>query len=130
MMYPEKFDKSKHMDEVVSWLSARNAYTPSSADDLPEMGVVVFERGTPLAAGFLRRCEGGIAIFDGLVTDPGAESTQRNVALDLVVSQLIKTAKELKLKGIIGWSRDNLVLLRSYRHGFKELPETVITLSL
>lgn len=128
MMYAESFNSSNY-DDMASWLKARNAYVPK-LEDMPAIGAIVCERGTPIAAGFLRKCEGNIALFDGLVTNPDAESYQRNAALDLLVSQLIKTAKELELKGIIGWSRDELVLLRSYRHGFKQLPDAVIALDL
>lgn len=129
MMYTEKFDRLRHMEDIISWLSTRQSYIPSTYE-IPKIGIVVYERGTPVAAGFLRSCEGNIAVFDGLVTDPNAESSQRNQCLDLLVSQLIKTAKELELKGIIAWSKDEFTLLRSYRHGFKKLPETVIALDL
>lgn len=129
MMYVEKFSKETHLDLLTSWMKLRGAFEPT-AEDIPEIGYVVYDRGTAFAAGFLRKCEGNFAIFDGLATDPHAESGQRNQGLDLVVSQLIKTAKELELKGIIAWSRDNLVLLRSYRHGFVQLPQTVIALDL
>lgn len=128
MMYTERFG-FEHYDTMCEWLKLRNSYIPKIGI-LPETGLVIFERGTPVAAGFLRKCEGSLAIFDGLVTDPNAESSQRNQALDLLVSQLIKTAKELELKGIIAWTREDVVLMRSYRHGFKKLPETVIALDL
>ena len=103
---------------------------PFDMSDIPALGIVAFERGTPFAAAFLRRCEGDFAIFDGLITDSLADSTQRNAGLDLITTQIIDIAKELKLKGIIAWSKDYFTLIRASRHGFVQLPQTVIALDL
>lgn len=128
-MYLEQYSPESHATSLTGWLIGRGvAYVP---DEYPEIGYVVCERGTPIAACFLRRIEGGYAQLDSLMTDPGAASEQRHAAIDLAVSQLITIAKQLKIKGIVCTTRSKEVLERALsRHGFVLLPEVVIALSL
>lgn len=127
-MYIEVYSATNHKPHIVEWLQHHDVRM--AADSIPETGMVVLERGTPIAAGFLRRCEGDVAIFDGLVTDPNADSSQRNQALDALVLALIDKAKELKLKGIIAWTRDKNTLMRGLKHGFVSETSTVLALNL
>lgn len=114
---------------IESWHRERGRPSPIPSL-IPQVGYIAFNEKQPVAAAFLRKAEGGIAIFDGLITNPAAPSSARDVALDLAVSQLIEYAKQSGLKGIIAWSEDKNTLLRASRHGFVQSPQTVIMLSL
>lgn len=102
--------------------------------ELPETGRIVitdsFDIPIPVAAGFMRKCEGKLLIWDGLITNPDINADLRNEALDLISTALIDDAKALNAKGIIAWSSDEMTLLRSKRHGFNATDDQLIFLSL
>src|SRR3989442_660241 len=99
-MYIEKYMSQDHNSFVTDWLQKRDL--PNSlAFDLPEVGFIVSERGEPIAVGFIRRCEGNCGMIDSLISNPDAPSDMRHSAIDLVVDQVLKTAKDLELKSLI-----------------------------
>lgn len=77
----------------------------------------------PIAAGFLRRVEGGYAQIDTLVSNPYFGSKIRHEGIDKVVKSLIEDAKNLKLLGIIAFTSDNGVLSRASDMGFFTLDD-------
>jgi hypothetical protein len=48
----------------------------------------------------------------------------------MVVSQVMKTAKDLNLKGLMAYSSDDSTLKRSEKHGFVKIPQTLIIANL
>ncbi len=121
---------SAHKATLDKWLSARGSYLPSD-DEMPAIGYVAYDKGYSVSMGFLRRVEGGFAQLDSLTTNPEASSNQRDIGIDLVVTQLIGKAKELKIKGIICTTRADGILKRAVdRFGFTALSDSVIALSL
>ena len=98
---------------------------------LPKIGYISYtETGTPVAAGFLRKVEGGYGQIDTLVTNPNIPSEIRHKALTRVVDALIAAAKVEGLEGIISYTRDESVLKRAQTIGFRPCPHTVISLDL
>lgn len=128
-MFIEDFDHEEHLPLLVSWLVLRGL-KPSLALNLPEIGFIVYEDINPIACAFLRKVEGMIGICDGLCTNPKASGEARNLANDMLVQQLLETAKTLSMRNLIAWSEDKNTLERSVRHGFKPLPSALITYDL
>lgn len=97
---------------------------------LPKTGYMVLMNGHPIAAGFLRRVEGGYAQIDTLTSNRYFGSQIRHLGIKLVVETLVNEAKTLKLKGIIAFTKDEGILKRAKEIGFIEPKETIIALKL
>lgn len=101
-----------------------------SMKTLPKIGYIALLNNQPIAAGFLRRVEGNIvAQLDGLTSNPYFGSQIRHEGIKLVVDRLIDDAKDMKLKGIIAFTRDNGVLARAKSIGFDTINSTIIALA-
>ena len=117
-----------------SWL----IYRGSPSVDMREtagIGYIAYEEikgddDRPVAVAFLRRCEGGFGMLDGLCTNPSAPSEVRHIAIDKVVEKVIDRAKKYGMKHLLSWSLDAGTLERSQRHGFVRPPYVLITRSL
>lgn len=88
---------------------------------LPKIGYIATMNGHPIAAGFLRRVEGGYAQFDTLTSNKYMGSIVRHAGIEKVVDALIQDAKDLQLRGIIAFSSDSGVLSRAAEKGFVNL---------
>lgn len=97
---------------------------------LPKIGYICLLHNQPIATGFLRRVEGGYAQMDTLVSNPYFGSIIRHEAISKVVDSLIADAKDLNLEGIIGFTRDLGVLMRSEAIGFHKVEQQIIALRL
>lgn len=97
---------------------------------LPKIGYIALLGGHPIAAGFLRRVEGGYAQIDTLTSNKNFGSLVRHQGIKLVVDTLLQDAKDLKLHGIIAFSTDDGVLSRAEQLGFKSLPHSLIALNM
>ncbi len=97
---------------------------------LPKIGYIVLRNNYPVAAGFLRRVEGGYAQLDTLTSNPMFGSLIRHQAIELVVNTLLQDAKDLKLRGIVAFSVDHGILNRAHTMGFHTLPHSLIALNL
>lgn len=107
---------------ISSWLKQRDLPVPPM-DETPKIGFIAFINGVETAIGFLRMVEGRYAQLDGLITNPSVPGLHRSKAIDIVVSKLLVTAKDLKLRGIISYSADPNTIERSKRHGFTVLDQ-------
>lgn len=128
-MFIEKFNINSHMDDLGAWLKARNQRVPLH-NEMPALGFVVRSSDHAVAMGFIRRVEGGFGQLDGLCTNPHAPAKDRNDAIDLVVSKLLQSARELEIKGLVSTSIDKNTLERSLKHGFTQQPHSVIAIDL
>lgn len=97
---------------------------------LPKIGYIALLGKNPVAAGFLRRVEGGYAQIDGLTSNSSFGGIIRHEGIRKVVDALISEAKDLKLKGIMGFTHDDGVLKRAKDLGFKTVDQTIIALSI
>lgn len=97
---------------------------------MPSLGWIAFWGDTKIAALFLRRCEGNVAIFDSLVTDPLQPGVLRDLANDALIAQAVEEAYELNLTRIIAFSLDKNTLERVKKHGFIHQPHTLVSLDL
>lgn len=97
---------------------------------LPKIGYIALVNNRPVAAGFLRRVEGGYAQLDGLTSNPYYGSLVRHKGIEIVVDHLISAARQLKLNGIIAFTADNGVLSRAAGLGFTTVDQSLIALRL
>lgn len=97
---------------------------------LPKIGYIAMLNDQPIAAGFLRRVEGGYAQIDTLVSNTYFGSQIRHEGINKVVGSLIEDAKILKLEGIIAFTGDSGILKRAKELGFKVIDQTLIALPL
>lgn len=119
-----------HLDLVNSWLEARGEKT-ARIEEIPIFGFIAYgEAGKAVAAGFLRRCEGQVGVFDSLVTDPEARGPIRHEAIEAIVFEILKTARALKMGRVIAFTRHLSIIERAKSHGFEQQAHTLITLTL
>lgn len=99
--------------------------------EMPKVGYMAVNGGDyPIAYGFLRMIEGGMAMIDGLATDPRVESgAVRYEALNMVFQALLDKAQALGITQLMGFSVNNTTLAISEAHGFVKLSHTTMTLN-
>lgn len=124
--------KFKYLPLLLDMLKDRDFVNISqiSMKTLPKIGYIAFMHNQPIAAGFLRRVEGGYAQMDTLVSNPYFGSLIRNDGIIKVVSSLIEEAKVLRLEGIVAFTKDEGVLKRALSIGFIEVNQQLIALNL
>lgn len=97
---------------------------------LPKIGYIALLNKHPIAAGFLRRVEGGYAQLDGLTSNAHFGSLIRHEGIKKVVDALLSDAKDLRLNGIMAFTEDQGVLDRAKTIGFQVVNQTLIALPL
>lgn len=124
------YQKKSDFKTIRSWMRSRQM-CDIGEDQLPRLGYVASWDNEPVAALFLRRCEGELCSFDSLITDPSAPSAIRDVVLDRLIGYCIDKAREFNFRGIISYSLDNNTKERVInRHGFQSMPATLLWLSI
>lgn len=119
----------QHFAHIYKWLEARDAhFTP--VDRVPGIGFMCYYNHKPAAAGFIRLVEGGYGQLEGLVSNPEFLPGTRSKAIDTLVERIIAEAKALQLISLIAFTGDKNTLERSSRHGFVQLPQTLIAVDL
>jgi len=93
---------------------------------LPKIGYIAMLGDQPIAAGFLRRVEGGYGQLDTFVTNPHFGSKMRDEGLNKVVDALLIEAKDLDLIGIIAITQDSGIIERSKKYGFRIINQVLI----
>jgi hypothetical protein len=112
--YSRQLDR-KHLH---AWLTAREMDGDTLLSQLPAQGFVAWQEGRPVAAGFLRRCEGGMGMLDSFVSDPNAPAADRHEALELLTQRVMKAAEDAGLSGLLATSQDENTIARAIRNGF------------
>lgn len=123
--------KCQHFPLLVELLKANKSHIAHAVtlNNMPETGFIVFDV-TPVAMGFLRKVEGGAGMIDTLVTDPKASSELRHNAINLIVDELMKSAKHMKLYGVFAFTQEKCVISRARALGFNIAPDKLIHLNL
>lgn len=122
-----KFNKKRHLAPLQECWAARGSYVPHT---VPRVGFIAAKEGKLVAAVFLRRVEGGYGQIDGLVSNPTSSPEDRNRALDLVSSKIMKEAKKLCLNGVLMMSECENTVMRSQKFGFEKSLLTVLAVDL
>lgn len=112
------------VDRQVTWLDTVTMKT------LPKIGYIALMNNQPIAAGFLRKVEGGYAQMDTLVSSPYFGSKIRNIGINKVVDCLLEEAKDLKLTGILAFTGEQSIIDRAKERGFEVFDQKLIGMRL
>lgn len=117
---PFKFKNFKDLIELHS-LQKYPEISEIKMKTLPKIGYMAYLGDQPIAAGFLRRVEGGFAQMDTFVSNPHFGSQIRHSAIEGVKCSLLSEARLLKLEGIIVLTNDLGIIGRAVDTGFNVL---------
>lgn len=100
--------KFKHYNDLVYLLKCRGFEQVSAITykSLPKTGYIAYFGKTAIAAGFIRRIEPNMCMFDSFTSNPFMGSQLRNNALTLIINNLLEDAKRLKLQSIMAFTHD------------------------
>jgi hypothetical protein len=108
---------------LIGMLQTQSFYDESiTPETTPAIGFMVFEDKVPVAAGFLRRVEGGYAQFDGFTSNAQMPSHKRHDALEYITTCLLNTAESLNVKSVFAFTEHDVIVQRAIRHGFHRVP--------
>ena len=107
------------------WLITQN-HSACRDDELPDHGIVCLIDDKPVAAGFLRACE-GIAFLDSFVTNPASTSSDRDTALNQITDSLILTAKCKGFKKVVCITSSLDIAKRAQQQGFVISPSIIMS---
>lgn len=106
---------------VEKWLSGKDGVEAFDWTLLPPIGAIIPD----LAAGWIYRTDGAVAILDPLVRNPEISKEEADQALDYIVESLIRTARNLhpsgnlpRIRVLVAHARQPAVIERALRHGF------------
>lgn len=117
--------RAHHFTLINSWLADRGIAS-ISAQELPKDGLMIYGREGYLAGGFLRQCEGGIALMDSYITNPNAPAELRNEALEKMTGELLRVAKNKGYTKVIAYSADSHTIERAVAHGFAIIDQALL----
>lgn len=95
-------------------------------NDLPEVGYVVFDKGNPVSAAFLRQVEGGFGLVDSALSNPLAPALDRRIAMDLVSEAIVTYAKKIGITQLTVLTVDPNTAQRAKDFGFIEQKDIVL----
>jgi hypothetical protein len=123
----------RHRKHMIALLASRSMPV-ELIEDLPENGIIVLDLShhhePAIAAGFLRIIEDKFGLLDAFITNPLEPSIRRDAALDLLTNKLINLGIHLGLSNLFAFSKDESILGRSKRFGFKDNDMKLISMSL
>lgn len=124
--------KFKHLSLLQEMLESQHYQNVESVSmkSLPKIGYIALLNKEPIAAGFLRRIEGGFAQLDGLTSNAFFGSLIRHQGVSKVVESLLEDARNLKLKGVLAYTKDKSVVKRALIIGFNVVDQTVLSIKI
>lgn len=123
------WDVHKHYGIVKGWLKERKHIIPDM-EEFPELGVVAFEDGLPVAAGFVRMVEGGYGQIDGLTTSPAALAPVRHDAINHIVDKLVDMAQCVGVRQLYAFTSVASIKERALAIGMKPAPVSIYVMEL
>jgi hypothetical protein len=120
--------KFKHLPLLIEIHENRDKAlnTDLTMRDLPKIGYIAMLGKSCIAAGFLRRVEPNYAQLDTFLSNPYFGSQIRHLGMSLVVDSLMNEAKELNLKGILAFTKDESILKRAKDQGFHIIEQVIL----
>ena len=121
-------DNQSHIDEVNSWLRARDSRFVMYKSDFPKLGFLIHGVG----CGFLRvDIEGTLGMVENFATNPAASSKERDKAIDLIMKECMKLAKSYDLKTVLFITNYESILARAIKDfGFQEVKTKIAAKNL
>jgi len=99
---------------------------PVTAEELPGHTFCAVVKDEIVAIAGLRLMEGDLCFIDSMATNQTFESTIRHEALDCLTKQLLDIAKNLGFKRVFATTKEDCIIKRAERHGFRLSKEKVI----
>ena len=100
------------------------------SSDLPGHTYCAVYKDDIVAIAGLRLMEGEVCFIDSMATNQNFESTVRHEALDLLTKTILELAKNLNFKKVFATTREECIITRAERHGFKVSKEKIILRTL
>jgi hypothetical protein len=124
--------KYKHYGMLLTMLEdQKTAWLPTvSYKTLPKIGYIAILGKHPVAAGFLRRIEGGYGYVDTVVSNPHFGSQVRHDAISRIFELIMQEASDIGLVGVLGSTTDQGILKRALEWGYNICPDTLISIKL
>lgn len=118
-------DRYKPEDYLLlkSWFDARQFPAPDP-EIIPGLGLIVSGE-KPIAAGFLFKTDGGVAIIAHLISDPASEKAERNEAVKHLLSVLSLMARDFGFKYVSCATNIKSLGVRFEEYGFEKTDENV-----
>lgn len=118
------FDKKTDLEVVKAWL-------PFDLDpnELPAHTYCAVEDEI-VAIAALRFAEGKVCLIDSMASNQKLPGRLRNEALDRLTETILNKAKEVGFKCVLGWTKEEVIVARALRHGFKYFPQLLIVREL
>lgn len=114
-------NKSKEIDTINKFMPF-----PVTAEELPGHTFCAVVKDEIVAIAGLRLMEGDLCFIDSMATNQTFESTIRHEALDCLTKQLLDIAKNLGFKRVFATTKEDCIIKRAERHGFRLSKEKVI----
>lgn len=120
--------KHKHYSMLIDMLAGRESDLLgfTSYKSLPKIGYIAMLGKEPVAAGFLRRVEGGYAQLDTFASNPYFGGKIRDEGIRKVTSALMEDAADLKLVGILAITKDDGIFRRAKDQGFQVINQLIM----
>ena len=118
-------NKKEELDAIKKWL-------PFSIDkhDLPNHLYAAENENEIVAIAGFRMMEGPVCFLDSMASDQSKPSKLRNDALDLLTKTILTMAKSLGFTKIFATTKEECIVNRAEKHGFKLMPLFVISKEL
>lgn len=109
-----------------------NSFVPFEVkpSDLPGHTFAAVLKNKIVAIAALRLMEGEICYIDSMASNQTYESTVRHEALDLLTKTLLDLAKNLGFKKVFAHTKEDCIVERAERHGFKLVKQKIISREL
>lgn len=121
---PSMFDHLSYLHE------SNGKVLGETPESLPQIGYIATEGSIVVAAGFLRKVEGKMALLDTLATNADCPPAIRHDGIQAIVNSLIDTAKQLELKYFMAFTVDDGIIKRALSLGFNVTDQRLIVLDL
>lgn len=121
--------RKDYLIDLNQWLYARDRAGVSEGD-IPKIGYIVLKDSIPVCAAFLRECEGGVGMLEGLVSNPDLPLFTRHLGVECVIDRLLQEAKSRHIRRLVSFSVDDSTVKRVSKRGFQKQPHVVMTLAL
>ena len=122
-----RFEADLHYNKISSWWKAQN-WPVIPLSHLADIGIVSCVDEKPIAAGWLYRTDSAFCVFEWIVADPEVRGETRDLALGHLISSGKDLAKELGFQSIFMSVRNQSLIGRLTKAGFKVSDENMTNL--
>jgi|SRR6266851_2333323 len=111
----------RDFEEVRSWYTNRGMILEEN--DLPKVGFIV----PGIAAGFILQTDTTSCILEPFIANPFTLKNERDIALEIIMEELLKESKELGYQRVFGFSTNLKMVWRAQKLGFKVIETNTLT---